>query len=189
MSRALRLPRVMSKFWIYLSYNKTRQFTISSFHSFLMWASRLFQTGQALSLKEEICITFCIIWPLWSLTNYFEKIDALTDINAVANFGLRGLIHHGGEALIKSTTINSSKTLLVEKAWKKTNQIKCKPIWFRAKIDPTYDKGPFFRFSGQNRPKMANGQTRNGVKFEWNRFWGEELKIIKKNRWLGEQLE
>ena len=117
MSRALRLPRVMSKFWIYLSYNKTRQFTISSFHSFLMWASRLFQTGQALNLKEGICITFCIIWPLWSLTNYFEKFDALTDINAVANFGLRGLIHHGGGALIKSTTINSSKSLFVEKVW------------------------------------------------------------------------
>ena len=119
MSRAMRLPRVMSKFWIYLSYNKTRQFTISSFHSFLMWASRLFQTGQALNLKKGICFTFCIIWPLWSLTNYFEKIDALTDINALANFGLRGLIHHGGGALIKSTTINSSKILLVEKIWKK----------------------------------------------------------------------
>ena len=39
------------------------------------------------------------------MTNYFEKIYALTDINALANFGLRGLIHHGGGALIKSTTI------------------------------------------------------------------------------------
>ena len=70
MSRALRLPRVMSKFWIYLSYNKTRQFTISSFHSFLMWASRLFQTGQALNLKEGICFTFLLFgrFDHWQIT-------------------------------------------------------------------------------------------------------------------------
>ena len=45
------------------------------------------------------------------------KFDALTDINALANFGLRGVVHHGRgrggvEALIKRRTINPPRNTL-----------------------------------------------------------------------------
>ena len=124
MSAAVPLLRVMSKFWIYLSHDVElfrikHPPTISSFHSFLIWASRRVQTGEALNLKENIFFTFCMIW--YFLTTlitdglvYAGKFDALTNINALANFGLRGAVHHGrgeggggggGGGLIKRRTI------------------------------------------------------------------------------------